>query len=336
MICHIVTGATGFVGKNLVLRLLNLNEKKIIIIVGRTRPIYLDNFPEFKKRFQFINFDLTKSTFLKFPRGFEVDTVYHCAGVATLTAKWDVLWKTNVKGTVDLIEWISEASKIRQVVFISSISACGYEVSSAGGFSKQNSITSPNLNNPYGKSKQQAERKLDALAKKLNFHLTVVRPSYIFGPEMRGNAGFSQFIEVVKKRSFYARINYPGTLSFTYIDNFISFLILIKSNTDSSSDYFFSDSEPIEYVELFRVIGEISGKEIQPISFPQMVFSFFSFLLICYCKMFSAKTRTPVFLLPLLCAEVSQINFDKVKTEHKSCISVTLEEGLKKTISFRN
>ena len=327
----IVTGYTGFVGKALVLRWMKLNMGKRLILAGRNRPAFLDENTEFHNKWQYIEFDYTKLPTAKFPVN-NIDIVYHCGGIPSISARWIDLLNTNVNGTVNFLSWVIAAAKIERVIFISSALACGYDTSPNGSLCRFNRETPSNPNTPYGRSKYETELKIKALAKKHGFKLVIIRPSYIYGTGMRQDSGFSKFIQMVKNQSIGARLNYPGSLSFTHIDNLISILLHLSRNVSTVDEIFFADSKPILYTELFKILGEILGIEIKSIKLPEMLYKSISWSLIQLYKIPYVKKKVPIHLLPLIKENTGCIDFDEINAEYKSCITVSLEDGLKETI----
>ena len=102
----------------------------------------------------------------------------------------------------------------------------------------------------------------------------------IFMHRMRQNSGFSKFIHMVKNQSIGARMNYPGSLSFTHIDNLITLLIHVSRDESTVDEIFFADSKPILYTELFKILGEILGIEIKSIKLPIILYKSISWSLI--------------------------------------------------------
>jgi nucleoside-diphosphate-sugar epimerase len=327
----IVTGYTGFIGKALVLRWMKLNRGKKLVLVGRNRPDFLDESTESHNRWQYIEFDFTRLPTAKFPVDY-IDTVYHCGGIASISARWIDLLNTNMNGTVNFLSWVIAAAKIERVIFISSALVCGYDTSSNGSLCQLNQGTPSNPNTPYGRSKFETELKIKALAGKHGFKLVIIRPSYIYGAGMRQNSGFSKFIQMVKSQSFGVRLNYPGSLSFTHIDNLISLLLHVSGNESTVDEIFFADSKPILYRELFKILGEILGIEIKSIKLPEILYKSISWSLINLYKIPYVKEKVPIHLLPLFKENVGCIDFDKISVKYKSCITVSLKDGLRKTI----
>lgn len=327
----IVTGYTGFVGKALVLRWLKLNISRKLILVGRNRPDFLDENIEFHNKWQYIEFDYTKLTPAKFPVN-NIDTIYHCGGISSIFARREDLLNTNVNGTVNFLSWVITSARIERVIFISSSLACGYDTSPNGSLCRLSQETPSNPNTPYGRSKYETELKIKALARKHGFKLVIVRPSYIYGAGMRQDSGFSKFIQMVKNQSIRARMNYPGSLSFTYIDNLISLLLHVSGNESTVNETFFADSKPILYTELFKILGEILGIEIKSIKLPIILYKSICWSLIHLHKIPCMKKKVPIHLLPLIKENIGCIDFDEINVEYKSCINISLKDGLKETI----
>lgn len=334
MVCDLITGATGFVGKALVQRWMDLNKHKQLFILGRNMPNYLGKNLEADKRVKFIEFDFIAPPKSKFPEDIEIDNIYHCGAIASIKANWNDLFETNVKGTVNLLNWIGSSAKLNQVVFISSALACGYNTSFNGGYCRMDSQALYNPNTPYGKSKYEAELKVKALAENFGFRLVIIRPSYIFGPGMRLDSGFSSFIQMVRSGGMGVRLNYPGSVSYTYIDNFVSLVLQQSENKLPVEEFFFADAMPVSYRDLFGMIGGIVGKEIKTVFVPKIFYKFISDALIQIYKISFLKEKTPIYLLPLFKKNTGCINYEEINDNHKNCITVPLEEGLKKTFDY--
>lgn len=174
----LLTGASGFLGKNI----LEVNESLIqpfhIFSFGRTIP----------KPY------LTTHNFWKAPEKLTLedlnyDKVIHVAGKAHLipTSENEVkaFHKINYEGTLRLIESLEKLSILpKQFIFISS--------SAVYGLNKGESISesTPLLpNTPYGKSKADAEKLLTEWSENKKINLLILRLPLIAGVNPPGNLG---------------------------------------------------------------------------------------------------------------------------------------------------
>lgn len=224
----IITGATGFVGKNLskflkekghhILPLslrkvwkLDQNAEAIIHLAGKAHDT--KNTSAEKEYFE-INTELTKKLFKEFLN----------------TTAQDFIYFSSVKATADTVE----------------------------GFLDENHTSNPQT--PYGKSKLLAEEYL--LSQKLpeNKRLFIIRPCMIHGPGNKGNLNL--LYKFVQKGIPYPLAAFENKRSFLSIDN-LNFLILemLSNKNVDSGIYNFADDEVLSTNELVKLIANTSGKK---------------------------------------------------------------------------
>ena len=224
----IITGATGFVGKNLSKFLkekghhisplslrkvwkLDQNVEAIIHLAGKAHDT--KNTSAEKEYFE-INTELTKKLFKEFLN----------------TTAQDFIYFSSVKATADTVE----------------------------GFLEENHKSNPQT--PYGKSKLEAEEFL--LSQKLpeNKRLFIIRPCMIHGPGNKGNLNL--LYKFVQKGIPYPLAAFENKRSFLSIDN-LNFLILemLSNKNVDSGIYNFADDEVLSTNELVKLIANTSGKK---------------------------------------------------------------------------
>ena len=224
----IITGATGFVGKNLSKFLkekghhisplslrkaweLDQNAEAIIHLAGKAHDT--KNTSAEKEYFE-INTELTKKLFKEFLN----------------TTAQDFIYFSSVKATADTVE----------------------------GFLDENHTSNPQT--PYGKSKLEAEEFL--LSQKLpeNKRLFIIRPCMIHGPGNKGNLNL--LYKFVQKGIPYPLAAFENKRSFLSIDN-LNFLILemLSNKNVGSGIYNFADDEVLSTNELVKLIANTSGKK---------------------------------------------------------------------------
>lgn len=224
----IITGATGFVGKNLSKFLkekehhisplslrkaweLDQNAEAIIHLAGKAHDT--KNTSAEKEYFE-INTELTKKLFKEFLN----------------TTAQDFIYFSSVKATADTVE----------------------------GFLDENHTSNPQT--PYGKSKLEAEEYL--LSQKLpeNKRLFIIRPCMIHGPGNKGNLNL--LYKFVQKGIPYPLAAFENKRSFLSIDN-LNFLILemLSNKNVGSGIYNFADDEVLSTNELVKLIANTSGKK---------------------------------------------------------------------------
>lgn len=223
----IITGATGFVGKNISKFLednncytIPLSLRKPWSLIPANAIIHLagkahdtENISADKEYFE-VNTELTKKLFHDFLNS-EIE---------------DFFYFSSVKATADSVDGILD----------------------------ENHISSPKT--PYGKSKLLAEEFLIAQELPLGKRLFIIRPCMIHGPGNKGNLNL--LYQLVNKGIPYPLAAFHNKRSFLSIDN-LNYLVLemIFNKNISSGIYNFADDESISTNELVRIIAEVSGKK---------------------------------------------------------------------------
>ncbi len=138
----------------------------------------------------------------------------------------------------------------RQFIFLSSMSVYGVE----RGVIRKDTVPMPKSN--YGKSKYQAELKLNELVDD-TFKLCILRPPMVYGRGCKGN--FQSIVKLVKKLPVFPRIN--NKRSMIYIDNLSSF---VKRCIDKDLEgvYAPQNSQYMNTADMAKHIAEGLGKKI--------------------------------------------------------------------------
>lgn len=227
----ILTGANGFVGKN-------LNEY-----------------------FKFHGL-LSNSLSLRNPNWQEVfdnqgDAIIHLAGKAhdtTNVSNPDEYFKVNTNLTIELFDFFIK-SEIKDFFYFSSVKAVA---DSLDGILDEDYIGQPQT--PYGKSKLAAENYLLSKKLPLGKRLFIIRPCMIHGPGNKGNLNL--LYKVVEKGLPWPLASFVNKRSFLSIDN-LSYLVLsiLKNSTIESGIYNFADDYALSTNEVVEIISKSIGKK---------------------------------------------------------------------------
>jgi UDP-glucose 4-epimerase len=174
----LITGATGFIGSRL---LLGLKEHPSRLKVKGAREMW--EVPKIKilsrnsnNNYETIVCDLLSE---EVPDGAldGVDTVFHLAGYAhdlRDASDFEYLYRAlNVHSTVRLTK-MAVLSEVKRFVFVSSVKAGGSDIEGVP-------------EGVYGKTKREAELRLLELWRQSGMHLSIVRPSLVYGAGVKGN-----------------------------------------------------------------------------------------------------------------------------------------------------
>ena len=261
----LLTGATGFVGRNFLLRALHEKRYDQIFLPVRSREklqeqLAADGFPTIPGNVTTLIASAPDWGFHDLP---VMDHVVHSAGVI-FARTWEEYEETNVQGTLRLFEQIPRPGK---AIILSSQSATG--PCPDAGFKTEQDVDSPVT--WYGRSKLEMERKVASQFPDLNY--LFLRPPMIFGA--RDQATLPLFKMVKKPVHFKSGWH---TKFYSYID--VSDLVAaIFAALDSRNDwsrlsrrYFFvASTEPITDRELIRSSAKVCKTYGLIVSVPQPI-----------------------------------------------------------------
>ena len=272
-----VTGATGFIGNNLVKALIARgNQVNVLIRSQKAEKLFNDkNISMFKgdlQNTQMIN------TAMK-----GCDVVFHLAAFANIWSKDKTLpYKTNVQGTQNILETALK-NRIKKMVFTSSAATLPP--------SKENEEVDESFPYPltylteYETTKRAAEQLcLDYCQKGLD--VVIVNPPRVFGP---GLLGKSNSVTIMIKN--YVKGTWriiPGNGSpignYAFIDDIINGHILAMQKGSPGEKYILGGSN-VSYNDFFEILAQVSGKKHIMFHFPLPVM-----MLISKFELFMAET----------------------------------------------
>lgn len=242
----IITGISGFVGKNLALYLL---ERGCIESEGLS---------------------LRDCNWRNYSFNNKIGAIIHLAGKAhdtTNTAQPNDYYKVNTDLTIEIFEKFVD-SEVRDFYYFSSVKAVADTVE---GKLTENVKGSPYT--PYGKSKLAAEDYL--LNQKLpeGKRLFIIRPCMIHGPGNKGNLNL--LYKVVNNGFPWPLAAFHNQRSFLSIDN-LSYLIeaMLRKVDLPSGIYNFADDEALSTNELVLLISESLGRKEKLWSIPLFLINF--------------------------------------------------------------
>lgn len=249
----LVTGGGGFVGKAIVMKLLELGVA--------TRVVGRHQYPEIEASGAtcFVGDICQPRVMLEAAQG--VDIVFHVAALAGIWGAWKDYFLTNVVGTERVIE-SCRANKVTMLVYTSTPSVVFNGRDIHGGDERLDYCKKPLCH--YATSKILAE-KMVLRASSCDFRTCALRPHLIWGP---GDPHLLPRLLASGKSRQLKRIG-DGTnlVDISYIDNVAHAHILAARNlagaaTASGKAYFISQGEP---VNLWDWINELFAKMSIPL-----------------------------------------------------------------------
>jgi len=267
----LLTGATGFISKELIQELLNKDFELSTILRNR-----VDHFPNKIKQFVVGDFtrDIDYSNALT-----GIDCVIHLAGKAHVVDKTrasvlDEFRLINTDLTLNLARQAATAG-VKRFIFLSSIRVDGNQNSKP--FLESDAS---NPQEPYAISKHEAEQGLFKLAERTDLEVVIIRPPLVYGVNAPGNFG---------RLLHWVNAKYPIPLPFGSInnsrslvalDNLVDFIILCISHKKAANEVFLiSDREDLSTTQLLRKIANTFDKKVFLLSAPVGLMIFMAGLL---------------------------------------------------------
>lgn len=252
----LVTGGSGFIGRNLVDELARRSCRIRCLARPTSRVRHLR-----RAGAELVFGDLTQAdSLLDAVKG--VDTVFHAAGLVA-AARSEQLMRVNGEGTWNLARACAAQPRPPVLITISSVAAAG--PASASGLRRESDPPAPVSN--YGRSKRAGELAVEAWADRVP--TTVVRPGIVFGPWDR--LLLPMFRSIARLGIHPIPTFAPPPLSLMHVHDLVDVLLLaaqrgtrLATNNNPSptaSGYYFAcSSEHLTYSELGRRLAQASGR----------------------------------------------------------------------------
>jgi nucleoside-diphosphate-sugar epimerase len=250
----LVTGASGFIGRRLVLELARRGHEIACLVRPTSKTAPLRDLPV-----EFVLGDLGDAASLV--RAVEGrDHIFHLAGVIQ-AIDGPAFETANVQGTRNLINaCLQSAYGVMRFVFVSSIAAAG--PSPDGKALTEDDEPSPV--SAYGRSKLAAE--LIVLAAKDKLPVTIVRPPNVLGP---GSKEIERTLGLLRKRLVPALGDEQPRTSLVDVDDLVEALLLAAENPRSvGQTYFVTDGRAYAWAEITAAVSEELGIERFTVTVP--------------------------------------------------------------------
>jgi len=315
-----ITGATGFVGRALVSKL--VGSSYLVTALVRRKNDSLSHVVEQVVGDLSLLGDASLTLNSTLFQG--VDAVVHMAARVHMMNDdaFDPLVefrKVNSDATLVLARMAAEAG-VKRFVFLSSIKVNG-EMTRPDYPFLPDDVFIPS--DPYGLSKYEAEQGLLALAKETGMEVVIIRLPLVYGPGVKAN--FASMIQWVKKGiplPFGAIYNKRSLVA---LDNLVDFLALCadreKSPKASNQLFLISDNEDVSTTELVQKVAKAFGKKALLLPVPVSLMTFVA-------KLLGRESVTDRLFSSL------QVDSSKARELLGWNPVITMDEQLKKTADF--
>jgi len=305
----LITGVTGFVGKELCAELLSQGHE--ILVAVRTKVVAIKNVE--MTMVGEINRGTDWSTALR-----DVDVVIHLAARVhvmhdTVVDPLAEFRKVNVDGTLNLAHQAAKAG-VKRFIFISSIKVNGEHTEADKPF-KESDVANPQ--DAYGVSKFEAEQGLLQIAQQTGSDVVIIRPPLVYGAGVKAN--FASMMRAVKRGIPLPLGAIHNKRSFVYVGNLVSLITRCVDHPAAVSQVFLvSDGHDLSTTELLSACAVALDVKSRLLPVPQKLIEL------------SAVLVGKKDIAQRLCGNL-QVDITKARTLLGWEPSVSVADGLKAT-----
>ena len=257
-----VTGATGFVGANLVSELVAQGANVVCLQRDEVQPNSLDLL-HLRDRVTVVNGSVDDLTLMsRVLNEYEVDAVFHLAAQALVGAanRSPVsTFESNIRGTYLLLEACRNTRAVKRIVVASSDKAYGShaDLPYTEDF-KLNALF------PYDVSKACTDLLAGSFAHTFQLPLAITRSANIYGP---ADANLSRIIpgtilSVLKGERPIIRSDGTPVRDFIFTDDIVAGYLVLAENIETAKGeaFNFGSGEPVSMLDLVNTIVRLMGK----------------------------------------------------------------------------
>jgi len=271
----LVTGGAGFIGSNLVEKLLQDDRVTLVRVLDNFSTGSTENISEFNQssKFELIEGDI---------RNYEacldacnnIDSISHQAALGSVPRSIKDPFTTNevnITGTLNIFN-VAKEKNIKRIVYAGSSSTYGDH---PGLPKKEETIGNPL--SPYAVTKYVNELYADVFSRLYEMEFIGLRYFNIFGPKQNPKGPYAAVIPLFIKAILEVQppiINGDGSHSrdFTFVDNAVqaNILSLFTNNKEALNQvYNIACGNQISLLQLFEHLAKISGSKLRPVHGPE-------------------------------------------------------------------
>ena len=248
----LVTGASGFIGKHLVERLLKNNLSVIALVKSNT-----DLFENYCGDLTIVKINITQPFELS-DIGSNVDKVIHLAGIVGEGAcSKDVRcsYELNVTGVTNLIKCF-HGRTLDKLIYLSSVSV--YDKSNKSPIFEDGNTSNIGI---YNSTKLAAELIVSGYCSKYDIPYCIGRATSVYGPYQLKYSVLSYIILELLKHNQITLFNPYDVKDYIYVTDLADGIITLM-NSKESGLFNISSGQGIQLSDLVEIIAEILGKDV--------------------------------------------------------------------------
>ena len=253
----LVTGGTGFIGSRHIINLVS-NDINVRLLSRRK----VEGFETVICDFQ--SDSIPNDALLG------IDLVFHIAGFShdmrDENQIKDLYQKVNIDATVALAK-LAVKSGVKKFIFVSSVKAGGVTI--LRQCTKETDQGKPD--GVYGKTKREAELKLLAIGRESGMHVSIIRPSLVYGPDVKGN--LKLMLSGIKKGWFPPLPEMGNRRSMIHVDDLVRAILLVAEDKRANGEIFIAtDGVTYSSHEIYDSMCGVAGKSVPKWSVPKILF----------------------------------------------------------------
>ena len=257
----LVTGGSGFLGRALIERLVQLPGCSVVAPVRATSAVL----PAGARQLPLTSLNGTNDWSEALA---DVDVVIHAAARVHVMKEVSsdplaAFREVNVEATLNLAR-AAAASGVKRFIYISSIKVNG-EGTAPGTAYSADDVPAPI--DPYGISKLEAEQGLKMLAADTGMEVVIIRPVLVYGPGVKAN-----FLSMM--RWLYRGVPLPfgavhNQRSLVAIDNLVDLIVTCSDHPAAANQVFLvSDGEDVSTTQLLHKLAQALGTPARLLPIP--------------------------------------------------------------------
>ena len=307
-----VTGGTGFVGGRIVKTLLN-NGYSVNILTRQADEIYKS------ESVRYFRGDLKNIDVLsEFLRG--CDVVCNCAGEFINES----LMKDINYNSTKILYGLAVKSHVKRFIQMSSVGVYGFD---NVGVIDESACTV--AQNTYEKSKILADEWL--LKQKEITEVFILRPSIIFGEEMKNNS-LRQLVNVVTENRFFFIGKKTAVANYVYIQDVANITMALCNLENKFKSRIYNLSDSLEMREFIRIICSLTGTKFPDVYIPKIVAVFITLIGGGIAPLLGRRFPLTISRIKALTSQVCYKS-KYLKEDFGGISDFSIENGLKLTLS---
>ncbi len=304
----IITGATGFLGNNIIRKLNQDGESEIRALVLKDDSI--KSLEDLKCKIYYG--DVTKkeslSTIFENIDG-KMVFVIHCAAVVYIKSQYNsFVYNVNVNGTKNIVAKVLKTKA--KLIYISSVHAIP-EKKNNGLITETYDFDPDKVKGLYAKTKAEAAKYVMDAVQNKNLNACIIHPSGIIGPNDFGNSHLTQLVKEISSGKLFACVR--GGYDFVDVRDVADGVISACKNGIKGECYILSN-EYITIKKLADLICDTVGRKrikfVLPIGLAKLIAPLFEIY-------YNLKKQTPLFTKYSLYTLSSNSNFSNAKAKEK-------------------